>query len=82
MRIVLNTSPVVFLSKIDCLHLLADCVEELYVPQGVVDELNEYKLPAFIPPAPLSEVGAAYVRSALGRLHQGELEAMILSHEL
>ena len=82
MRIVLNTSPVIFLSKIDCLHLLADCVEELYVPQGVVEELNEYKLPAFIQPCTLSEVGAAYVRGALGRLHQGELEAMILSQEL
>lgn len=33
-------------------------------------------------PAPLSEVGAAYVRDALGRLHHGELAVMVLSQEL
>jgi len=71
-----------FLSKINCLHLLADCIEELYVPQLVLDELNEYKLPAFIQSRTLSEVGAAYVRDALGRLLHGELVAMVLSQEL
>jgi len=81
-KIVLNTSPVIFLSKIGCLHLLADCAKELYIPQGVIDELHEYRLPPFIQPCTLSEVGAAYVRGALGRLHQGELEAIILSQEL
>jgi len=32
--------------------------------------------------ATLSAVGAAYVRGALGRLHQGELEAIILAQEI
>ena len=62
--------------------MLADCVNEAFVPQGVVDELNEYKLPALIKPCRLSEIGAAYVRGALGRLHQGELEAIVLAQEL
>lgn len=52
------------------------------IPQGVIDELHEYRLPSFIQPCTLSEVGAAYVRGALSRLHQGELEAIILSQEL
>ncbi|WP_349431171.1 DUF3368 domain-containing protein [Methylomarinum sp. Ch1-1] len=62
--------------------MLADCVNEVFVPQGVVDELNEYKLPVLIKPCRLSEIGAAYVRGALGRLHQGELEAIVLTQEL
>lgn len=82
MKIVLNTSPVIFLSKIACLQLLADCVQEIYVPQGVVDELHEYKLPACITSCKLSEISSAYVRGALGRLHQGELEAIMLAQEL
>ena len=82
MNIVLNTSPVIFLSKIACFHLLADCVNDIYIPQGVVDELHEYKLPAFIEPRKLSEAGEAYVRGALGSLHQGELEAIVLAQEL
>ena len=82
MNLVLNTSPVIFLSKIACLHLLADWVNDIYVPQGVVDELHDYKLPVFIEPRKLSEVGEAYVRGALGSFYQGELEAIILAQEL
>ena len=48
MRVVLNTSPIIFLSKIDSLIYLADCIDEVYVSSGVVDELNGYELPAFI----------------------------------
>lgn len=81
-KIVLNTSPIIFLSKIDCLKVLSECFAEIYVLQGVVDELQDYPLPANMQTSILSSEGAAFVRGALGRLHQGELEAIILAQEL
>jgi len=81
-KIVLNTSPVIFLSKIESLDFLVDCVDEVYIPKAVVDELCEYKLPSFIQVRRLSITGAAYVSGALGRLHQGELEAIVLAQEI
>ena len=82
MKIVLNTSPIIFLSKIDCLHLLVDCVDDIYVPQAVIEELRDYALPTFIIVHSLTAIGAAYVQGALGQLHQGELEAIVLAQEL
>ncbi len=64
MKIVLNTSPIIFLSKIDSINFLADCIDEVYVPKGVVDELCGYELPSFIKVHTLSKTGAAYVRGA------------------
>jgi len=81
-KIVLNTSPIIFLSKVDGLKLLADCIDDIYAPTGVIDELHEYTLPAFIKVRTLSATGAAYVQGALGRLHQGELEAIVLAQEI
>lgn len=81
-KIVLNTSPIIFLSKIDCLELLTHCFPEIYVPHGVVQELCDYVLPTTIKTCSLSSNSAAYVQGALGRLHQGELEAMMLAQEL
>lgn len=78
---VLNTSPIIFLSKIDCLKLLADCFDNIVTPDAVVDELHAYTLPEFINVHTLSTTGAAYVQGALGRLHQGELEAILLAQE-
>lgn len=82
MKIVLNTSPIIFLSKVDSLKLLADVSDDIYVPTAVVNELHEYVPPPFIKVATLSAIGAAYVQGALGRLHQGELEAIILAQEI
>jgi predicted nucleic acid-binding protein len=82
MKIVLNTSPIIFLSKIDCLKLLSECINDIYVPEAVIYELHEYSLPAFIKIGTLSEIGTAYVQGALGRLHQGELEAIMLAREI
>ncbi|MDD2659052.1 MAG: DUF3368 domain-containing protein [Methylococcales bacterium] len=82
MRIVLNTSPIIFLSKIDSLHLLIDCVDDMYAPQAVIQELRDYAPPTFIKARSISAIGAAYIQGALGRLHQGELEAIVLAQEL
>jgi predicted nucleic acid-binding protein len=32
MKIVLNTSPIILLSKIDCLKLLTECIDDIYTP--------------------------------------------------
>ena len=82
MKIVLNTSPIIFLSKIGALTLLGDCFTEIYAPLGVVDELHDFPIPTNIQVHSLSSQGTAYVQGALGRLHQGELEAIMLAQEL
>lgn len=82
MKLVLNTSPIIFLSKINSLHLLIDSVKTIFVPQGVADELLDYTLPDSLHLSEVSEVGAAFVRGAIGQLHQGELEAIVLAQEL
>jgi predicted nucleic acid-binding protein len=81
-KIVLNTSPIIFLSKINCLSLLVDCANEVFTPTAVVTELHDYSLPGFINVQSLSVVGASYVQGALGQLHQGELEAIVLAREV
>ncbi|MDD5321160.1 MAG: DUF3368 domain-containing protein [Methylococcales bacterium] len=82
MKIVINTSPIIFLSKIDCLHLLVNCADDIYAPQAVIQKLRDYAPPLFIKARSLSSIGAAYVQGALGQLHQGELESIVLAQEL
>ena len=67
MEIVLNTSPIIFLSKVEALRLLADVSDEIYTPTAVVNELHEYTPPSFIEVVTVSATGAAYVQGALGR---------------
>lgn len=82
MKIVLNTSPIIFLGKINCLHWLENCATEIIAPKNVVLELGDYALPSFIRVETLSMVGLAYLKGALGRLHEGELSAIVLAQEL
>lgn len=80
MRIVSNASPLIFLTKVDLLGLLRKCFQQTLVPPGVVAEVG-IDLPEFIEPRSLSEFGEAYVKGAIGRLHRGELEALVLARE-
>jgi predicted nucleic acid-binding protein len=82
MKIVLNTSPIIFLGKINCLHWLENCTTEIIAPKNVVLELGDYSLPSFIRVETLSMIGFAYVKGAIGRLHEGELSAIVLAQEL
>ena len=82
MKIVLNTSPIIFLSKINCLYLLENCASKIIAPKNVELELGDYALPDFIHVETLSMVGLAYVKGAMGRLHEGELSAIVLAQEL
>lgn len=82
MKIVSNTSPLIFLWKIDALYLLPQCFNRVSIPVAVRDELKDLVLPDYITCQPISELGAHYVKGALGHLHAGELEAMVLMQEI
>ena len=80
MRIVTNASPLIFLTKIDSLGLLQKCFSRVLVPPAVVAETG-LDLPDFVEQSELSDVGEAFVRGALGNLHRGELETLMLARE-
>lgn len=80
MRLVINASPWIFLTKIDSLSLLPSCFSQVLAPPAVVAETG-FELPDFIECRQLSEVGDAFVRGAVGTLHRGELEAIVLARE-
>ncbi len=82
MKIVLNTSPIIFLHKVNRLQVLKHCVTDMIAPQNVVRELGDYVLPDFMRSETLSDVGLSYVKGAMGRLHEGELAAIVLAQEL
>ena len=81
MNVVSNTSPIIFLSKLDALYLLPQCFDNIAIPAGVSRELGEIVLPSYITITPISEAGRQYIIGAVGALHAGELEAMVLSQE-
>jgi len=80
-KVVSNTSPLIFLSKIDAFELLAQCFEEIAIPNAVTTELKALVPPDFIIRKTISELGNSYVEGALGVLHRGELEAIVLALE-
>jgi predicted nucleic acid-binding protein len=80
MRIVTNASPLIFLTKIDSLGLLQQCFSRVLVSPAVVAETG-LDLPDSIEQLRLSDVGEAFVRGALGTLHRGELETLMLARE-
>lgn len=82
MKVVSNTSPLIFLSKIDALKLLDDCFESITIPLAVEAELKELGLPQYIQRQAISELGSYYVKGAIGSLHIGELEAIVLTQEI
>ncbi len=80
MRLVSNASPLIFLTKIDAIGLLPQCFQQILVPPAVMAEVGA-NLPDFIEQQPLSDLGTAFVNGAIGTLHRGELEAMLLARE-
>jgi predicted nucleic acid-binding protein len=72
-RLVINVSLLIFLSKVDSLAVLPGCFSEILVPPAVVAEVR-LVLPPFRQLTEVSDLGQAFVRGALGRLHHGELE--------
>ncbi len=84
MQVVSNTSPIIFLSKIDALDLLPQCFEKIFIPQAVVNELHNLSLPNYIERSSLSIAGSNFALGATmtSNLHIGELEAMVLAQEI
>jgi len=80
--VVSNTSPLIFLSKIQSLHLLEKCFHLTVIPEEVRKEWGVSSLPDFIKVRPVSTGGKSFVMGAIGRLHRGELEAVQLAVEL
>ena len=81
MNAVSNTSPLIFLSKIDALDLLSQCFDSIAIPEAVSGELNQLSLPDFISCEAISEFGHRFVLGSIGSLHEGELEAIVLAQE-
>ena len=81
MRVVSNASTLIFLSKLGELELLAQCFAEVSIPQAVRAEVGDLALPAFVQVKNISEFGKHYVAGAIGTLHAGELEVMVLAQE-
>lgn len=82
MKVVSNTSPLIFLSKVNSLHLLSLCFNEVYIPKEVQSELGNQSLPKIIKTHPLSPAGENIVDLQCGILHRGELEAIQLAEEI
>ena len=81
MTLVVNASPLIFLSKVDALALLPGCFTKILVPPAVVKEIGNLPLPPFIRSVELSAESKAYIQGAMGRLHAGELEVMMMAQE-
>ena len=82
MRVVSNASPLIFLSKLGELDLLEFCFSEINIPEAVRIEIGDLPLPSFVQVKKISEFGRHYVAGAVGTLHVGELEAMVLAKEI
>ncbi|MCP4695979.1 MAG: DUF3368 domain-containing protein [Gammaproteobacteria bacterium] len=80
MKLVSNTSPVIFLEKLEALPVLFLCFAEVYIPDAVCRELDGLSLPDGIQVQ--SVAGQQFMLEATGGLHAGELEAMALALEL
>jgi len=64
------------------LNLLSELFSSIHVPEAVHDELRGLNLPQWIKKTPISPLGRQFVEGALGRLHTGELETMVLAREI
>lgn len=82
MRVVSNTSPIIFLSKLNALHLFSECFTSVCIPNAVCKELGDIHLPELVKVEDITPSGRQFVDGALGRLHIGELEAMVLCREI
>ncbi len=82
MKVVSNTSPLVFLSSVDSLDMLSSCFNHIFIPEAVVNEFGKDQLPEIIDIHRISIEGKTFVDSHYGSLHRGELEAIQLAREL
>ncbi|MBW4644210.1 MAG: DUF3368 domain-containing protein [Goleter apudmare HA4340-LM2] len=91
MKIVFNSSPLIFLSRLDYLEIFIDCRDEFYLPEFVVREINAKQDEASQDILRLISGKKIEVRviklvslanSLNARLGRGEAEAITLATEL
>jgi predicted nucleic acid-binding protein len=82
MKAVSDASPIIFLSKLQRIDLLPECFEKVWIPAAVEQELAGLAPVPGISMLPVSAAGRQFVEGALGRLHRGELESMVLAREV
>ncbi|MDY6850022.1 MAG: hypothetical protein AB7F20_01325 [Geoalkalibacter sp.] len=82
MKVVSNASPIIFLGKLGAVDLLWEAFSLVHIPPAVRRELGEMHIPDKIKITPVSLPGQHFVEGARGRLHSGELEAIVLSQEI
>lgn len=82
MKVVSNTSPLIFLANVDSLPLLFSCFDHILIPEAVKAEFGSDILPEFVQVQALSQQGKNIVELQCGTLHRGELEAIQLATEI
>lgn len=91
MQIVLNSSPLIFLSKLNCLNQFLESPDNFYIPQSVADEIGaksdlaSQTVQALINSGNLQVRASGFVtlvNSLNQRLGKGESEAIALGIEL
>ena len=93
-KIITNSTPIIGLSILGQLHLLAELFEEVYIPEAVYNEIvhsdtprrygkNELKTLVSMGTFTLYAVeNSDTVKKLYGRLHEGELEVIVGAKEL
>ncbi len=82
MKVVSNTSPLVFLHHVDSLDLLASCFDQVFVPEAVVSEFGQGQLSEMVNVHQKVIKDKTFVNAHYGALHRGELETIQLALEL
>ena len=82
MKVVSNTSPIIFLGNVGCLKLLSSCFSKILIPKAVATELKAKQLPPLLEFRRISASGESFVDTHYGALHRGELEAIQLAQEV
>jgi len=83
MEVVINASPIIFLSKIERIWILDKLFDKVFIPKAVLQEVNVCKMAGrenqldLISYEILEVVNQTAVLGMLGRLHKGEVEVMI-----
>ncbi|QLE58391.1 DUF3368 domain-containing protein [Nostoc sp. TCL26-01] len=91
MQIVINSSPLIFLSKLNYLNLFVESPDDFYIPQSVADEIKAKSDPSSQTVQALINFGSLQVRASKlitlvnslnQRLGKGKSEAIALAIEL
>jgi predicted nucleic acid-binding protein len=91
MQIIINSSPLIFLSKLNYLNLFVESPDDFYIPQSVADEIKAKSDPSSQTVQALINAGNLQIRasnlitlvnSLNQRLGKGESEAIALGIEL